>query len=251
MPPIIEATRSEFEQVDGEDIFAKAKVTADSGFHSKTVLAEVEKTGADAYIADRDYRRRDPAFASAERHKQRDRRDRARKRRREREARGPAKKRLFTLQDFSYDENRALLVCPAGHRCYKSGNHMLFMGYRVAHFKAPKTACGSCSLRAQCLRNPDKTPQRQITIIKGREGPRPSSRATRNAPSERMRFKFDTPFGRALYSKRMGTVEPVFANLQNKGMRRFTLRGQCKVNAQWQLFTLVHNIEKIAGGCRA
>jgi hypothetical protein len=44
----------------------------------------------------------------------------------------------------------------------------------------------------------------------------------------------------------MPTVEPVFANLQNKGMRRFTLRGRRKVNAQWQLFTIVHNIEKIA-----
>jgi hypothetical protein len=44
----------------------------------------------------------------------------------------------------------------------------------------------------------------------------------------------------------MRTVEPVSANLQNKGMRRFTLRGKAKVNAQWQLFTIVHNIEKIA-----
>jgi len=62
-----------------------------------------------------------------------------------------------------------------------------------------------------------------------------------------MRQKFDTPFGRALYSRRMGTVEPAFGNLQNKGMRRFTLRGQSKVSAQWKLFAMVHNIEKLAG----
>jgi len=62
-----------------------------------------------------------------------------------------------------------------------------------------------------------------------------------------MRWKFDTPFGRDIYSRRMGTVEPVFGNLQNKGMRRFTLRGQKKVSAQWKLFTMVHNIEKVAG----
>jgi len=61
-----------------------------------------------------------------------------------------------------------------------------------------------------------------------------------------MRTKFDSPAGRAIYSRRMGTVEPVFGNLQNKGMRRFTLRGRAKVDAQWQLFTIVHNIEKIA-----
>ena len=48
----------------------------------------------------------------------------------------------------------------------------------------------------------------------------------------------------------MGTVEPVFANLQNKGMRRFTLRSRRRVNAQWQLFAMVHNIEKIAGAKR-
>ena len=34
-------------------------------------------------------------------------------------------------------------------------------------------------------------------------------------------------------------------------VRRFTLRGRKKVNAQWQLFTMVHNIEKIAGRKRA
>jgi hypothetical protein len=29
-------------------------------------------------------------------------------------------------------------------------------------------------------------------------------------------------------------------------MSRFTLRGQAKVSTQWQLYCLVHNIEKIA-----
>ena len=66
-----------------------------------------------------------------------------------------------------------------------------------------------------------------------------------------MRWKFDTLRGREIYGRRIATVEPVFGNLQNKGMRRFTLRGRKKVNAQWQLFTMVHNIEKIARARRA
>ncbi|MFY0658404.1 MAG: transposase, partial [Neptunomonas phycophila] len=38
--------------------------------------------------------------------------------------------------------------------------------------------------------------------------------------------------GRHIYSKRLGTVEPVFGNLEsNKGLKRFTLRGKEKVNA--------------------
>jgi hypothetical protein len=100
------------------------------------------------------------------------------------------------------------------------------------------------------LRHPERTKKRQLTIIKHPEEPKPA-RAKREDPTERMRWKFDTPAGRELYSRRMGTVEPVFGNLQNKGMRRFTLRGRTKVNAQWQLFTMVHNIEKIAGCARA
>jgi len=39
----------------------------------------------------------------------------------------------------------------------------------------------------------------------------------------------------------------VFGNLcYHKGLDRFTLRGRCKVDAQWKLDCLVHNIEKLA-----
>ena len=62
-----------------------------------------------------------------------------------------------------------------------------------------------------------------------------------------MRQAIDSARGRALYSRRIATVEPVFANIRHhSGMRRFTLRGKAKVATQWQLYCLVHNIEKIA-----
>ena len=62
-----------------------------------------------------------------------------------------------------------------------------------------------------------------------------------------MKQAIDSPRGRRLYSQRMATVEPVFANLRhNKRLDRFTLRGQVKVNTQWHLYCLVHNIEKLA-----
>jgi hypothetical protein len=32
----------------------------------------------------------------------------------------------------------------------------------------------------------------------------------------------------------------------NKRLNRFTLRGQGKVNTQWNLYCLMHNIEKLA-----
>lgn len=230
LAPLLEATRATFDALEpGNDVLKKAKVTADAGFHSRVVVAEVEALGADAYIPDRDYRKRDLAFANADRHKERSRKDRARERRKQREQ-SPAKPKLFTREDFSYDVDAGLCVCPAGHRLYQSGKQMLFNGYRVAHFKAPITACRDGKLRPQCLRHPDRSPQRQLTIIKDREGPRNTS-GLNNGPVERMKLKMDSARGRDIYGRRLGTVEPVFANIQNKGMRRFTLRGRRKVNA--------------------
>jgi hypothetical protein len=48
------------------------------------------------------------------------------------------------------------------------------------------------------------------------------------------------------YGKRLGIIEPVFGNIKAcKRMDRFTLRSRIKVNIQWMLYCLVHNIEKI------
>ena len=59
--------------------------------------------------------------------------------------------------------------------------------------------------------------------------------------------RFDTDRGRHLYSRRMGTVEPVFGNVCGTlGLDKFSLRGKAKVEAQWQLFCAVHNIGKLA-----
>ena len=61
-----------------------------------------------------------------------------------------------------------------------------------------------------------------------------------------MRARIDSPEGRRTYSKRMGIVEPVFGNIKaTKSMNYFTMRGEKKVNIQWMLYALVHNIEKL------
>jgi Transposase DDE domain len=58
-------------------------------------------------------------------------------------------------------------------------------------------------------------------------------KAHENDPSQKMRRAIDPARGRALYSRRMATVEPVFANIRHhKRMSRFTLRGITKVATQ-------------------
>ena len=64
--------------------------------------------------------------------------------------------------------------------------------------------------------------------------------------SREMSEKIDTERGRRFYPRRMAIVEPVFANIRTqKRLDRFTLRGKIKVNIQWLLYCMVHNIEKI------
>lgn len=66
--------------------------------------------------------------------------------------------------------------------------------------------------------------------------------------TQRMIERFDTALGRFLYSRRLGIVEPVFVfgNIGHAlGLRRFSHRGKVKVDIQWKLFCLVHNLKKV------
>jgi hypothetical protein len=82
---------------------------------------------------------------------------------------------------------------------------------------------------------------RQVALFLGKH------REAQETAIERMRRKIDSPHGRQMITRRFAAVEPVFGNLRhNKGLRRFTLRGREKVDAQWKLYCLVHNIEKLA-----
>ena len=72
-------------------------------------------------------------------------------------------------------------------------------------------------------------------------------RLNRKAQELKTNVTDDSPRGRQLYSQRIGTVEPVFGNIRyNKRLTRLNHRGRAKVNTQWGLYCMVHNIEKLA-----
>jgi transposase len=63
---------------------------------------------------------------------------------------------------------------------------------------------------------------------------------------ERMAAKLRTPWGQALYARRKVIVEPVFGQVKGaRGFRRFLLRGLAKVNGEWRLVCLTHNLLKL------
>jgi transposase len=66
LEPMVQATQAHFTAIGcAEEVFATATLSADSGYHSQQSMEYIAASGVDAYVADRDMRRRDPAFANA------------------------------------------------------------------------------------------------------------------------------------------------------------------------------------------
>lgn len=209
-------------------------ITADAGYHSEQNLTQLHERQIEAFIPDNGYRKRDPRYAGQEKHK-------ANPDPLHDKTEHPEKKALFGPADFRPAEDLSHCICPAGERLYRNGHHHDLNGFEAVKFTGPKTACGLCKLRAQCLRHPDRTPVRQVAIFVGRTPGKPER------ASDIMKRRIDSAQGKQMITRRFATVEPVFANLRhNKGLDRFTLRGAQKVDGQWKLYCLVHNIEKLA-----
>jgi transposase len=75
-----------------------------------------------------------------------------------------------------------------------------------------------------------------------KRGPLPKG-ATR---VDRMKRKLQTKMGKAIYAARKCVVEPVFGQIkQARGFRQFLLRGKAKVEGEWALVCLTHNILRL------
>ena len=211
-------------------------VTADAGYHSEANLEALAKMKVDALIADNGMRSRDERFAGQHRHKE------APDPLYDKSANAKTKKpKRYQPEDFDYDPDSGTCTCPAGKKLYGHGSGCVINGYAVIRFEGAQRDCVPCALRNQCLRTPEKTKTRQVAFFQGK------ATQTLESHTDKMKRRLDSPEGRALYGGRFATVEPVFGNLRhNKRLNRFTLRGRTKVDAQWKLYCLVHNIEKLA-----
>ena len=62
-----------------------------------------------------------------------------------------------------------------------------------------------------------------------------------------MAHKLKTKAGRAIYSVRKHTVEPVFGIIKSVlGFRQFSMRGLDKVTGEWALVCLAWNLKRMA-----
>ena len=203
-----------------ERYLSQARLTADSGFHSSASIAHCAERQVDAYIADGNFRKRDPRFADQARHQPPERRS-----------------KYFKASDFQYDAVSGTCHCPAGKTLWKRCEREID-GRAYIMFTGYLEVCRGCPLQTTCMRKPPTRTGRQVMIAK--------DAANSKNGIDCMKRKIDSDAGRHIYEQRLGVVEPVFGNINtNKRMDRFRHRGKAKVNAQWLMYCMVHNIEKL------
>jgi transposase len=221
-PEMLEKTERNMRGVTGEKEPLKGTVMlCDTNYFSEDNLQTAKRNGIEAVIPDAQYRNRDAQLKEGERRKGKER---------------------FDARHFKYDKKGNYYKCPNGKVLAFKGRVKLNRN-EGDKYESRAADCDGCPHAGRCIRGGKKPKKCRTLYI-------PVLRYKENL-SQQMREKIDTPKYKKLYSNRMRIIEPVFANITYcKGMDRFTLRGQKKVNIQWQLYCIVHNIGKCAAAER-
>jgi transposase len=152
----------------------------------------------------------------------------------------------YEVDDFKYNEDEDYYECPQGKRL--ACKRMTKQGVSTGKvYQASLTDCRQCPAFSKC----SWSRKEQSEQVQGK-----TLRITKNNKQgslcRKMRRKFEMVEYQDKYADRIQIVEPVFANIRYcKGLNRFTLRGKEKVNSQWLLYCMVHNLGKCLNGRNA
>lgn len=229
LKPIVEGIKKNL----GSNVFKPSLVlTADTGFSSEATMQYIFDENINAVIPDNQFRKRNPVFSKSDLYsKHKELRKKTRK--------GKAKTNMACIvQNLKLIVSNNTCVCPSGNELKFLGNDYEGVKGFYTRFRGELEDCRNCSMQSTCMRNPVKEKGRQVSFLnEGQE---------KITCLDLMRQKIDSPEGRRMYSRRMWTIEPVFGNItSNKGLNRIGLRGEVKATAQWLMYCMVHNIEKL------
>ena len=218
VPPMLEGAKAKVQALGlAEEYFAGTIFSADSNYHSEENLQACAQEQLEAYIPDPYFRHRDPRFATPARYH-------------------PPTDDRVTVADFTYDRDHECYRCPGGKVLKLKARRHQIANNLFRRYEANEADCSRCPLRERCLQTPEAR-RKHLAILIGK---------AKETLSHKMIVKIDTPQARAIYGQRLAIVEPVFGNLRSqKRLDRFPLRGKLKVNIQWLLDCMVHNIEKL------
>lgn len=226
--PTIEAIHKALPDTKGNDDLV---ITADTGFSSEANMQYIFENKINAVIPDGQFRKRNSLFVESEKYQQeKDKRKKTRK--------DKAKSNNIPNTEFIVDMVNETCICPAGKEMLSRGIHEKKGQGLYMRFQGGLNDCRNCPMVDKCMRKSPKDNGRQVSFKVESED--------HLSFIDKMKAIIDSERGRYLYSKRMHTIEPVFGNItHNRGLKRLTLRGKAKVNAQWLMYSTVHNLEKL------
>jgi transposase len=135
---------------------------------------------------------------------------------------------LFANRCFISDDERDVLICPAGRELTFRGEYRTGSGgYR----RYQARGCRSCSFYSQCVTNGLGGRRISVSVVEPQRW--------------KMREKLKSADAKMLYALRKQTVEPVFGRIKsNLGLSRFLLYGLEGATAEASLMCMVHNVLK-------
>lgn len=237
LTPILESIKNRYERLGiSENLYeGDIIVTADTGFANESNMEYLHNNDINAIIPDNAFRSRDRRFNEQKKKYGKRHQDKVK----------TNASKLFRAEEFNYHPIKQTCVCPMGKEMWLKVKSKDRQGNNKIFFEGNITDCRACTQRYRCMRNPASADNasgrgRQVSFIINKN-------KKKQTFTDWMKERIDSSEGRQIYSHRMSVVEPVFGNIgTNKGLNRFSLRGKKKVQGQWQLFCLVHNIEKLA-----
>jgi hypothetical protein len=239
LKPMLDGAKENLHSIGKGDDYLKGKqFTADSNYYDKKNLEKCEAEELDAYIPDPQFRQRDERYAGQDRFK-----NGVNRRPTKEDRNKPPRPEKFNNEDFTHQPENDTYICPNGKLLKLNVRRHYIRNVVYRHYRSKKEDCRDCPFRNKCLAKPTTRIRHLLLPLEKKEQ---KNRDGSTPITQRMKNKIDRPEGKAIYSRRLGIVEPVFANIRSqKRMDRFTVRTKVKVDIQWMLYGMVHNLEKI------
>jgi transposase len=236
LQPVLETIKDRYQRLGLSDHIYEdgIVVTADTGFANEANMQYLHENKINGYIPDNQFRSRDPKFA-----------DQKSKHGKRHANKNINTQDMIPATEFDFDPVSLSCRCPSGEQISLRNKRHDTHGHLKVFFEGRLSQCRNCEIKQRCMKNPSSADHRkgngrQVSFI---------IEKNKRAPNytDWMKQRVDSDKGKQIYSHRMSVIEPVFGNIgTNKRLNRFSLRSKHKVQAQWKLYCMVHNIEKLA-----